>query len=836
MHSFRAFRKTITPSTAAAAARGPFLFRPPPPLRASPALSPFLSVPLPRSLSLSLSALETNNNKIHTKKQKHNKNSSRRIELIQDLGFPAAAHRLKLSPDGQFLFATGTHAPRVRVYELSQLSMKFERHFDAEVVDFQILSEDYSKCAFLCADRSVQLHARYGAHHKVRVPRAGRDLAFSPRTADLVVAASAPELYRLNLSEGRFLAPLATSSPAVNAVALCPAHGLLACAGEGGGLELFDLRMRKAAGWLPDAAASAGKGVGGTWRGGNGSGNSDADLTAVRSDERGLTLAVGTSKGHVALFDLRSPLPLLTKDLMYGSPVVDLKFHGDSVAVQGGGGGGVDPFVTDFDADDADADDRRDDADDGQNDLPSFSPSAPSSAHSSRVVSADRHAVKIWSASDGRAHTSLQLPSNNSAGGSGSGEAAGAINDVLVWPGRGLIMVAGETPVVHSFFVPSLGPAPRWCSFLEALTEELEETTVSSGAGGNGASANATTVYDDFRFVTSADLDSHGLRHLLGTPALRPYMHGFFVHNRLWQRAAAAAGSVGALGGEAGEDYEASRRRRVEAKLEAARASRISKVARLPKVNAALAARALAGEEEEGGGEDEESGSEEDEGGSRANKSGTGGGGARAKAAASAAAAARRLLSDDRFAAMFQDPRFAVDEASEEYKLLHPNASEASQRAKKLLREHFDAVGEGKGGGEGEDESDESDDDEESDSDDEESDSDASSSSSSSEDEEEDTRPPPAQRQRRMFAAKDAAAAAAFGAGVSLAADRRVPLAARAAAAEAKGLVGARAWASGSREATFVPRSGGRGGRGRGGRGGGGGRGGRGGRGGGGRR
>ena len=66
------------------------------------------------------------------------KKHSRRIELVQDLGFPAAAHRLKLSPDGQFLFATGTHAPRVRVYELSQLSMKFERHFDAEVVDCQI--------------------------------------------------------------------------------------------------------------------------------------------------------------------------------------------------------------------------------------------------------------------------------------------------------------------------------------------------------------------------------------------------------------------------------------------------------------------------------------------------------------------------------------------------------------------------------------------------------------------------------------------------------------------------------------------------------------------------
>ena len=39
---------------------------------------------------------------------------------------------------------------------------------------------------------------------------------------------------------------------------------------------------------------------------------------------------------------------------------------------------------------------------------------------------------------------------------------------------------------VQAFFVPALGPAPRWCSFLEGLTEELEE--------------NATpAVYDDYR-------------------------------------------------------------------------------------------------------------------------------------------------------------------------------------------------------------------------------------------------------------------------------------------------------------------------------------------------
>ena len=37
---------------------------------------------------------------------------------------------------------------------------------------------------------------------------------------------------------------------------------------------------------------------------------------------------------------------------------------------------------------------------------------------------------------------------------------------------------------MQAYFVPSLGPAPKWCSFLEGLTEELEENA-------------SPTLYDD---------------------------------------------------------------------------------------------------------------------------------------------------------------------------------------------------------------------------------------------------------------------------------------------------------------------------------------------------
>ena len=43
------------------------------------------------------------------------------------------------------------------------------------------------------------------------------------------------------------------------------------------------------------------------------------DLTALRFDDTGLYVAVGTSNGLVGVFDLRAQKPMVVKDHMYGS-------------------------------------------------------------------------------------------------------------------------------------------------------------------------------------------------------------------------------------------------------------------------------------------------------------------------------------------------------------------------------------------------------------------------------------------------------------------------------------------------------------------------------------
>jgi ribosome biogenesis protein ENP2 len=70
-------------------------------------------------------------------------------------------------------------------------------------------------------------------------------------------------------------------------------------------------------------------------------------------------------------------------------------------------------------------------------------------------------------------------------------------------------------------------------------------------------------------------MDQMGLGHLVGTPLLRAYMHGYFVDNRLYRKAANLAQPFA---------YETYRQQQIDAKLEAARESRISIVRKLPKV------------------------------------------------------------------------------------------------------------------------------------------------------------------------------------------------------------------------------------------------------------
>lgn len=162
--------------------------------------------------------------------------------------------------------------------------------------------------------------------------------------------------------------------------------------------------------------------------------------------------------------------------------------------------------------------------------------------------------------------------------------------------------------------------------------------------------------------------------HLIGTPTLKPYMHGYFLSLKLYDAARAISNPFA---------YEEHKARKIQEKLDKMAEGRIRarKNANVPKVNKALAERIRKEEEreekkearrrerkkskaeEKGEGEEDETMQVDEEKTTKAN-----------------------LLNDSRFSALFENPEFEVDEESREFNLLNPSLS-AQKRGKTAVEE-----------------------------------------------------------------------------------------------------------------------------------------------------
>uniref|UniRef100_A0A8B9JNM4 Nucleolar protein 10 n=1 Tax=Astyanax mexicanus TaxID=7994 RepID=A0A8B9JNM4_ASTMX len=485
----------------------------------------------------------------------------RRIELIQDFEMPTAATTIRVSRDGQYILAAGTYKPRIRCYDTYQLSLKFERCMDSDVVTFEILSDDYSKLVFLHVDRYVEFHSQHGHYYKTRIPKFGRDFSYHYPSCDLYFVGASSEVYRLNLEQGRFLNSLQTDAAEINVCDINPVHQLFAAGTVEGKVECWDPRVRSRVAVLDCALSSVTEGT---------EVEGLPSVSALKFNSS-LGMAVGTTTGQVLLFDLRSSHPLLVKDHYYGMPIHSINFH-------------------------------------EQLDL---------------VLSADSKIIKMWNKDTGKMFSSI--------------EPSSSITDVCVYPGSGMLFTANEDPKMNTFYIPALGPAPRWCSFLDNLTEELEENPES-------------TVYDDYKFVTRKDLENLGLTHLIGSPLLRAYMHGFFMDIRLYHKVKTMSNPFA---------YEEYRKDKIRQKIEESRVQRVQ-LKKLPKVNKELAIKLM----EEGDNED-----------------------ALSAAKKKKAKVRNNILRDDRFKMMFENPDYQVDERSEEFRLLNPIVSKVGQQRRKKLQQ-----------------------------------------------------------------------------------------------------------------------------------------------------
>lgn len=79
--------------------------------------------------------------------------------------------------------------------------------------------------------------------------------------------------------------------------------------------------------------------------------------------------------------------------------------------------------------------------------------------------------------------------------------AAQVINQICFWYSGYHFIISYFCRLLNLEIVQMLGPAPKWASFLDSLTEELEENPIQE-------------LYDDFKFITVKELESLGIYYM----------------------------------------------------------------------------------------------------------------------------------------------------------------------------------------------------------------------------------------------------------------------------------------------------------------------------------
>ncbi|TNJ28040.1 Glycine-rich protein [Giardia muris] len=233
------------------------------------------------------------------------------LDIIQELAFPTLSTKARFSPDGRYLGAIGCYPPMLRLYDLNQTALKVQRNTCSEIIDFQFLSSDYQLIALIEGDRNVEFHNKGGHVCKLRVPRTPRCTAFDPHTPQLVIGGIGPDIYRIDLQEGRFRTTwtlpqkLDSEGFGINALA----YSLDTCltfAVDPISLTVYDARTR---GGIVSAIQLPDEG------------------TAIAVDATGLRVAVGLATSDILLYDIRSAVPLQTFTHHSDLPIHSLEFH-----------------------------------------------------------------------------------------------------------------------------------------------------------------------------------------------------------------------------------------------------------------------------------------------------------------------------------------------------------------------------------------------------------------------------------------------------------------------------------------------------------------------------
>ncbi|AFP65577.1 nucleolar protein 10 (nucleomorph) [Chroomonas mesostigmatica CCMP1168] len=249
------------------------------------------------------------------KKKVVKKNSmEKNVKNKLNFWFPSSVKLIKETGDSNFLIGYGLYPPQLRCFDLNDLSLKFERHLDAEIVDFQILSLNWEKIVFLRADKYLEFQIKSGRFFQTKIPEIGIDLLFASENATIYIPSCKTHIFRYNLENGKFLNCLKNISRYHNTCSgKNPTNHLLIFGDTGGSVKLWDPRITKKFISKIKAFSFCKK----IYRN---------PVSSLRFDiNNPHQCYVGFKSGELVLFDLRTFKPLITKNMGNNLPIKSIR-------------------------------------------------------------------------------------------------------------------------------------------------------------------------------------------------------------------------------------------------------------------------------------------------------------------------------------------------------------------------------------------------------------------------------------------------------------------------------------------------------------------------------
>ena len=242
-----------------------------------------------------------------------------KMSSIPGFSFPFLTKFTKETYDGQHIISVGSYPSQIKCFSLTDLNLKFQRNFDSDITDFQILSSNWEKMVFLRSDKKLDFHSKSGFFYQIKLSEKGTDLTMDNKKLLLYIPGIGNQVSILDFKEGRFLNELKLNDDTlITCSGINKSTGLVTFGTKSGETQFWDPRITtKCIGRINGSKFTKIK--------------SDNQVSSLRfSDKSDNLFFTGFNSGEVLVFDLRCFSPFLSKLVQPFHPIISIRASYDS--------------------------------------------------------------------------------------------------------------------------------------------------------------------------------------------------------------------------------------------------------------------------------------------------------------------------------------------------------------------------------------------------------------------------------------------------------------------------------------------------------------------------